>query len=131
MTALNRCNKDSVEIADAMIAAGTEVNLSRPFLTSHLMYAVGKQDVVMIKALLRRGADPNLKNDLGETPLMVATTSSGPSAEVVKILLAAGADPRARDNQGRTALSRLDQYAIAKTDRAKVGRIIKSAGGTY
>ena len=125
MSGLDRCNKDWVKILDATIAAGGKVNPKAPFSRSPLMYAVEKNDVVLIKALLARGADTNLKNELGVTALMTATLSSGPSIEVVKLLLAAGADAHARSKNGETALSLLYAYSKDRTTRDQIERLLK------
>jgi ankyrin repeat protein len=126
MSAMDRCNKDWLQITDAMIAAGAEVNPKGGFSRSPLMYAIERHDVVMIKALLTRDADANSKNELDFTPLMTATTSSTPSIEVVKLLLAAGADANARSTDGQTALSLLDTYSKDKTIHDQIARLLKS-----
>jgi ankyrin repeat protein len=46
-----------------------------------------------VRALLARGADPDLANDRGQTPLAGAVFKK--EREVVKALLEAGADPYA------------------------------------
>lgn len=56
-----------------------------------------------IKALLAGGADPNLKNDAGKTPLMFAAEVG--EINVVKTLLENKADPGIKqDNSGDTVL---------------------------
>jgi hypothetical protein len=52
--------------------------------------------------LLKQGADPNLKNNLGETPLHQATENS--QAKLVKLLLKYKADPNSQQNDGNTPL---------------------------
>lgn len=104
MFAMNRCNKDWLEIMDAMLAGGAKINPSSGIHMSPLGYAIEKNDKVMIEALLKRKADVNLKDqESGETALMYAARYS--SSEVVKVLLDAGAEVNARDKDGRTALS--------------------------
>ncbi|KAH8692272.1 ankyrin repeat-containing domain protein [Talaromyces proteolyticus] len=57
-----------------------------------------------IQALLAAGADPNLKNKKGQTPLHVMI---GPNSELIDILLDAGADLEACDNEGQTPLFKI------------------------
>lgn len=56
------------------------------------------RDVSALKALLEGGANPNLRDSKGYTPLMMVEQ---PAAE---LLLAHGADPKAADPRGWTAL---------------------------
>jgi ankyrin repeat protein len=63
------------------------------------MYAASAS---VAEALLSRGADPNVLDAAGETPLMLAAWRGHP--EVVAMLLAAGANPQVkRPPAGRTA----------------------------
>ncbi len=56
----------------------------------------------MIRLLLAKGADVNVKDNAGETPLHSAAMNG--SVDVTTLLLANGADVNAKDNQGRTPL---------------------------
>jgi ankyrin repeat protein len=57
-----------------------------------------------VLALLDHGANVNLKNVTGMTPLLFAAQGTT-NPRVVSALLAAGADARAATNRGDTALS--------------------------
>jgi ankyrin repeat protein len=59
----------------------------------------GPLDVV--KLLLERGADPNARNDEGQTPLHIASQEG--VSDVVQCLLTAGADANIRDRDGKIA----------------------------
>jgi len=66
-----------------------------------LMVASIVGDTAAVRELLRRGADPNLRDKSGRTALMEAAYDG--RAGIVRDLLAAGADPDAKDNNGDTA----------------------------
>jgi len=55
----------------------------------------------LTRLLLERGADPNLRDDRGNTVLKMA--ASGCNAALIRILLGAGADMDAVDQSGMTA----------------------------
>lgn len=59
----------------------------------------------MIKWLLRNGADPNVADEEGRTPLLYAVRRRHSLAEV-SVLLKAGADVTAEARDGSTPLSR-------------------------
>ena len=104
MSALNRCNKNWLDIFDAMLAAGVELNPTMDVYFSPLGYAISKQeDPVMIEALVKRGADVNIKDSARETPLMFAVRYS--SADVVTTLIGANADVNARNKKGESVLT--------------------------
>ena len=113
MSALNRCNKNWAEIFDAMLASGVELNPTIDVYFSPLGYAISKQqDPAMIDALVKRGANVNIKDLEGETPLMFAARFS--SAEVVKTLIDLGADVNAKNKRGESVL------AIAEMNRENI-----------
>ena len=60
------------------------------------------RDVEILNLLLDKGADPNIKNRLGGTPLMWAAVFGNEAAAVR--LLERGANPALKDEDGMTAL---------------------------
>lgn len=76
--------------------------------------AVQRGDLRAVKRLLKAGADPNAKDDLGGTPLD-DSVSKGPA--MAKALLEAGADPRLADDALGSTLTFTppsDQAAVVK-----------------
>lgn len=106
MFAMNRCNKHWREMTEAMLAAGVELN-PKTIYPSPLGHAIHEDDVVIIETLLKKGANPNLRDsETGETLLMSAARYSTP--EVVQALIEGGADVNARNKSGQTALTLAD-----------------------
>jgi ankyrin repeat protein len=66
--------------------------------------AGGNEDPRVIKSLLEAGAKVNMKDEIGETPLMAAASNGNP--EVIKTLLESGADIEATDDFGVNILMR-------------------------
>ncbi|RJX25366.1 MAG: ankyrin repeat domain-containing protein, partial [Desulfurivibrio sp.] len=77
-------------------------------------------DLSQISSLLKAGADVNVKNEDGLTPLN--WTSQNGHAEVVKLLLAAGAEVNARDKDGGTPL-----FWASKNGHAEVAKRVLPA----
>lgn len=106
MFAMNRCNKHWREMTEAMLAAGVELN-PKTIYPSPLGHAIHENDVVIIETLLKKGANPNLRDsETGETLLMSAARYSTP--EVVQELIEGGADVNARNKSGQTVLTLAD-----------------------
>jgi hypothetical protein len=117
----------STEVIDILIRAGAELNPKKNIFP--LYFAMEQNDVGMVRALIARGADVNLKNVRGMTALMLASGSSTP--EVVKVLLDAGADVNLRDDDGETALTIAEDsekfYGVTD-EREEIIRMLKQAG---
>ena len=72
---------------------------------SRLHRAAATQSAHQVRGLIDQGADPNLRNWRGETPLHRAAIRN-PDLDVSRTLIGAGADPNARDETGATPLHR-------------------------
>ena len=114
------CNTEAIEL---LIEAGADVNIlsTREYhVIVHSAVAAGStplhwavfkdfenldinlKKVTCVTTLLAAGADPNIANAEGKTPLHVAVGWS--FGEVTIALLAGGSDPLHQDNHGRTPL---------------------------
>src|SRR5215510_2759725 len=76
------------------------LNARGPEGSTPFMYAVLYTDATTLEQLLKRGADPNSRNDINATALMWAATD----LEKTRVLLAHGADVNARSDSSRTPL---------------------------
>lgn len=81
-----------------------------------------KPDIKIIKLLIDSGADVNIKDSGGDTPLIYAAYDSDP--EIIKFLLAQGADINVQDDEGITALMKAIQYNLS----VEVTRVLIDAG---
>jgi len=71
------------------------------------------------KLLLKHGADPNIKNKRGETPLIKASIVD--DLILAELLLSNGADPNSQDSNGATAL-------IHSADNINITKLLLSKG---
>jgi ankyrin repeat protein len=71
-----------------------------------LQWAAYRADKDLVELLLAKGADVNVKDDIGQTPLHYAAPSwhLEDSKEVAELLLARGADINAKDENGVTPI---------------------------
>jgi ankyrin repeat protein len=130
--AMNRTNKNRIELMDILIAAGAKVNPPRRFAESPLDAAVKERDIEMLRVLLERGADVNWENEIGTTPLESAVSMGEPDVEVIRLLLKAGADPnRPRLWEGDVCVSlleALDGQRSRDKRREEIRRLLKQSG---
>ena len=86
-----------------------------------LLQAAAKGELEAVKTLIEEGGDPNIRNELGQTPLHWAV--GGSHTGVANALLKAGADPNAKDNDGLTPL-----HVVARKDGLEILDILLKAG---
>jgi ankyrin repeat protein len=97
---------DSLRLGDraafrkTLSGASKSVNAKGPGGSTPLLYAVLYGDASTMKLLLDAGADPNIRNDAGASPLMWAAGD----LEKVRLLVEHGADVNAKSDAGRTPL---------------------------
>ena len=84
-----------------MMTAAAAVLSASDSLDDELFSAARTGDSALVENLLDRGADANVPNENGWTPLMAASFSNEPDAAA--LLLSREADIDARENEGRTA----------------------------
>ncbi len=89
-------------IAGALLMTVTLVHAQPAVDGPELLASIRAGDQKRAAALLRRGANPNARDEAGATALMHAAAFGAPG--MVRTLLDAGAGPRLSDRVGSTAL---------------------------
>jgi uncharacterized protein len=115
-------------VSDAMYGGGRVVMWSggggRWFYTGRAgMAPANTSRLSVVRLLLDRGADPNVADRSGMTPLIWAAL--GGRDEAIHLLLVRGANPRVKDRHGRTALEWAEmqgRYFAAELIRKAVNR---------
>lgn len=82
----------SKEVAEYLIENGFDVNEKDSNGYAPLHGAAEKNDVSLITLLAKSGANPNVRDTRGNTPLSVAIYRAGEDVAAVKALVDAGAD---------------------------------------
>lgn len=82
--------------------------------TLHLAHAANRMLRQVTRVILDAGADPNLTNNEGFTPMTLAAKNR--SMDLMRILLDRGVDINAADREGRTALSQTLEYGVSLRD---------------
>jgi ankyrin repeat protein len=85
-----------------MLKTGADVNAAQPDGSTPLHWAVYRDDIDLVRALLDRGAKANVVNLLGSTPLAEAVKVS--NLDLVALLLKAGANVDTANADGETPL---------------------------
>ncbi|MCB9769279.1 MAG: ankyrin repeat domain-containing protein [Candidatus Omnitrophica bacterium] len=95
----------SIETASTLLSAATDVNGKKSEgLWTPLTCALFTQDSEMLRFLIQQGADVNLKDKLGNTPLHEAIGKP----DLVQILIESGTDINGKNKRGETPL----EYAL-------------------
>ncbi len=87
-----------------------------------LHYSCKNSNISISATLIQQGVDVNLKNNRGETPLMIAANAGRNNVDLCALLVDAGADVNARNNKGKSVLK--------VADGKKLKDYLKSKGAT-
>ncbi|MBI3832638.1 MAG: ankyrin repeat domain-containing protein [Planctomycetes bacterium] len=117
----NNGKKDRPELTAAILALKPDVNSTKHWGKGALHFAAKAGFLKSVELLLEHTADPNLRDENGETPLFHAF-KAGKSIDpkpVVAALLRAGAAPLLKDKKGRTVAEAFPQARGILTGAAK------------
>jgi len=106
----------------ALLAAPAAFSQSADSSASALHWAAHSDDVGAVKRLLSEGADPNLANRFGFTPLHEAALVG--NAAMIELMLEAGGDPNATFGEGETVL-----MTAARAGDIESVRVLLAHGG--
>ncbi len=95
-----------------------DINATQPDGMSALFWAVYYEEANMVSLLLDAGADANVQNRYGLTPLIQSAIAG--NGEIISMLLDAGADANARTLQGDTALMNAAKAGTVQGVRALI-----------
>ena len=115
-------NGDSAKVT-VLLDSGVDVNGRTDSGSFALNNAAVENEIEVMQILLDRGADPNVQNSQGDTPLICATKYAGGKAGTVQILVEAGTDLAIKDAKGNTALD----YAKAKDQQGAIALLAQAA----
>lgn len=104
-------HRNTLDIAESVIEHGM-VSLDQRNLwgMTPLINNCRYNQTEMCDLLLRAGADPNIADNSGTTPLMFAALNGG--IDIVRALIGKGADTHLKDTEGKTALDHCVEPAI-------------------
>jgi ankyrin repeat protein len=121
LTFLTSIKGTDLDMVDALLEGGAEVNAQNKLGRTSLMYAAENNCLAVVNKLVSMGADVNLQDSIGYTALMYAAENN--CLEVINKLVSAGADVNLQNRISYTALMR-----AAKNNRLAVVNKLVSAG---
>lgn len=96
--------ENMVNIIELLDECGKDLNFQDADGRSLVMLSVMSDSGFILDYLLLFGADPDLPDNMGRTPLMIAAIDEEAEPSIIETLLEYGADINARDNRGITPL---------------------------
>lgn len=103
-----------VETLEAIFDSGKiSIDARNSAQRTPLMFAIRSNSVSSVEFVLSKGANVNISDSEGDTPLHIAATIANPI--ILKTLIARGAAVNARNSSGETSVSRAAIFADPKT----------------
>jgi ankyrin repeat protein len=123
---LNAAEAGDLDRVRLLIKQGTPINARSPHIKfgwTPLIAAIYADQTNVAHYLVEAGADINLTDNGGETPLMWATSRGDDGVDMVRYLIVHGADLYAKDNYGATAFS----YVRSDPPKPKLVEVLEAA----
>jgi ankyrin repeat protein len=114
------------EMLKLLLTAKADPNIGKGNLP--LMVAVNNADIGAAKLLLENGANPNIHDHDGNTPLHEATFSSKLDKKVIVLLLENKADPNVRNRFGRTPLDSIRSVNMLPDQKTEIIALLHQYG---
>ena len=102
-TILGEVEKDNIIGIKELLANGSDINEKDCFWGTPLHLAVNYEKLEIVEVLLIEGANVNMVNSEGESPIFMISSDN---IYLYKLLLVHGADPNIKNNNGRTFLDK-------------------------
>jgi ankyrin repeat protein len=100
-----------------ILDTGVDINTKSPSPPAHvantLLHVASRGNTELVSALLKRGADVNVRDSDGDTPLQIATETN---EELISIFVEHGADVNAKNGIGWTPLHFVGENGNAELD---------------
>jgi ankyrin repeat protein len=111
------------EVTNALNRPGSTIINTRDVTTGEgaLHIVIKRHDATYLRFLLAKGADPNLRDNSGSTPMLLAVDTG--QADLISVLKDARANPNLANSAGETPLIR----AVQRRDPVMV-RVLLAAG---
>ncbi len=114
-------HNDAAE-AIRLLREGVDPNEGRFGGLPPVILAAARQDVELVRLMVAKGADPNVRDRSGSTALMWGAFNDTGDAAMVEALIVLGADPLASNKAGETALD----WALRRGETAAVATLRKA-----
>lgn len=107
-----------IEMIEVLVEAGASFTLKDEYGETPFFLASDLANIKAIKYFLGKGADPNERNQEGDTPLMRFAVRGNIPIDVfldtMDIMVESGADLTIKNNQGETLLSKIESMVASK-----------------
>ncbi|XP_070533177.1 ankyrin repeat and SOCS box protein 18-like isoform X1 [Ptychodera flava] len=125
-------NKMSVGLMQTVVRHGVDINVtdSRGQTPLHYVMFLSEPIEVFVRALLGLGADPNMQDDVGCSPMLYCASHQD-NPQLLQLLYDAGGDPNITDHYGQNALHLACKHLKLESTNFLVERVSDINARTY